>query len=175
MQTSYSHKKDHNDLDPHVIVIGDTEVFGTESSGSNGRKGVIHGIEPIHTGNSQQNGLCKGQSHINHQQNMQDLLCFVSVVLFSHGGELHAGEFHTILCAGSRQNHQGEHHNPDTTQPMGSRTPKHHSIRQRLYIVQNSGTGSGISRNAFEPGIDQIELAPPENVGQHTGHTSYDP
>ena len=86
MQTSYSHKKDHNDLNPHIIVIGNTQVFSTETSGSNGRKRVIHRIKPIHAGKFQQNGLSESQSDINYQQDMQNFLSFIAIILFSHGG-----------------------------------------------------------------------------------------
>lgn len=84
MQSGHCHEKRDDNLDPNVVIVGNTEVFRTESARGDRRKGVVHRIEPIHAGNAQQHGLYERQSDIHDQQDMQNLLGLIAVIILGH-------------------------------------------------------------------------------------------
>ena len=135
---------------------------------------MVHRVEPGHAGDTQGNGLCRRQRHIDGIEYL--------------GGAAHtgyqlgldgAGAFglHQIACAVAQTGHQGQkqHQHAHAAHPLGLAAPEQDAGRQRLHSGQNGSAGGGQTRGRFKQGVHIGGDSAGEGIGQSAEYGQHHP
>ncbi|MBA7531520.1 hypothetical protein ES705_23733 [subsurface metagenome] len=158
------HENGNNSLEIGVVIVGNTCISGTKSSGGHCAECVTHGIKEGHPPDKQEANLHQGDKKIDAR------LQFVH----HRTRDLSLVKLHSSYTEEGK-NGNGEHNNPHTSHPLREASPEQYSLWERFDIVQNRGPCGCKAGKRFKKGIGKCGNRTRKQKGERAKKTSAQP
>ena len=163
------HEQHANKLYVVGAEISDACLMCAETASGNGGHGMTDGVEPVHRSHSIGDGTKHSQRNVDDPQQARGGAHGRSQLLHTQAWRLGSEERGLLGAFGHRrQECQGEHHDAQTSHPLGDATPEQDAVWLLVDVVEDGGTRRREARHGLKEGIGDVVDRAIHQERQHT-------